>query len=96
MGYVMVTEKTNDQLLFLPPQPGAKNKIKLRLPSDSSYSKWIFPSIASCYSDRRKLDIWRTDSTRIACQILKTEYIKIVKMARVGGDADSHVCAVLN
>ncbi|GBN52423.1 hypothetical protein AVEN_22079-1 [Araneus ventricosus] len=36
---------------------GAKNKIKLRLPSDSSYSRWIVPSIISCYSDRRKLDI---------------------------------------
>ncbi|GBN58641.1 hypothetical protein AVEN_173749-1 [Araneus ventricosus] len=40
-----------------PSQTGAKNKIKLRLPSDSSYSKWIFPSIISCYSDRRKPDI---------------------------------------
>ncbi|GBN41809.1 hypothetical protein AVEN_22459-1 [Araneus ventricosus] len=53
----MVTEKTKDQLLFFPPQTGAKNKIKLRLPSDSSYSKWICPSITSCYSDRRKLDM---------------------------------------
>ncbi|GBM59004.1 hypothetical protein AVEN_244383-1 [Araneus ventricosus] len=56
-GLSMVTEKTNDQLLFLPPQTGAKNKIKLRFQSDSSYSKWIFPSITSCYSDSRKLDI---------------------------------------
>ncbi|GBO34578.1 hypothetical protein AVEN_176675-1 [Araneus ventricosus] len=53
----MVTEKMNDQILFLPPQTAAKNKIKLRLPSDPYYSKWIFPSTTSCYSDRRKLDI---------------------------------------
>ncbi|GBN07581.1 hypothetical protein AVEN_109733-1, partial [Araneus ventricosus] len=72
-GLCMITEKTNDQLLFLPSQTGAKNTLKLRLPSDSPYSKWIFPSITSCYSDRRKVDIlagtvlsWRTDSKWLA------------------------------
>ncbi|GBM32382.1 hypothetical protein AVEN_239778-1 [Araneus ventricosus] len=34
----------------LPPQTGAKNKIK------SSYSKWTFPNITNCYSDRRQRD----------------------------------------
>ncbi|GBO27279.1 hypothetical protein AVEN_141538-1 [Araneus ventricosus] len=34
----------------------AQNKIKPRLPSDSSNSKWIFPNITSCYSDRRQRD----------------------------------------
>ncbi|GBO33155.1 hypothetical protein AVEN_204429-1 [Araneus ventricosus] len=47
------TEKTNDQL---PPQTGDKNKIKPSLPTDSYNSKWIFPTITSCYSDRRQGD----------------------------------------
>ncbi|GBM33121.1 hypothetical protein AVEN_56756-1 [Araneus ventricosus] len=55
-GLCVVTEKKDDQLLFSPPQTCTKNKIKLRLPSDSSCSKWILSSITSCYSDRRKLD----------------------------------------
>ncbi|GBM49767.1 hypothetical protein AVEN_60498-1 [Araneus ventricosus] len=52
----------------VPPKTDDKNK-KLRLPLDSLYSKWIFPSITSCYRDRRKLDnlaatvSWRTDSS---------------------------------
>ncbi|GBM63560.1 hypothetical protein AVEN_3809-1 [Araneus ventricosus] len=44
------TEKKNDQL---PPQIGAKNNIKPRLPSDSKMS---LPNITSCYSNRRQLD----------------------------------------
>ncbi|GBL83534.1 hypothetical protein AVEN_196377-1 [Araneus ventricosus] len=43
----------NDALSLLP-QTGGKNKIKPRLPSDSSYPKWIFPNITSCNSDHRQ------------------------------------------
>ncbi|GBM40570.1 hypothetical protein AVEN_240313-1 [Araneus ventricosus] len=39
-----------------PPQTGTKNKIKPRLPSDSIYSKGIFPNITSCYSNRHQPD----------------------------------------
>ncbi|GBM18702.1 hypothetical protein AVEN_8998-1 [Araneus ventricosus] len=31
-----------------------KNKIKPRLPADSSYSKWLLPNITSCHSDRHQ------------------------------------------
>ncbi|GBM14323.1 hypothetical protein AVEN_55322-1 [Araneus ventricosus] len=33
-----------------------KKEIKPRLPSDFPYSKWIFPYISSCYSDRYQPD----------------------------------------
>ncbi|GBM89210.1 hypothetical protein AVEN_158509-1 [Araneus ventricosus] len=33
-----------------------RKSIKPRLPSDSSYSKWIFSNITSCYRDRHQLD----------------------------------------
>ncbi|GBL89273.1 hypothetical protein AVEN_225815-1 [Araneus ventricosus] len=52
-----------------------KNKIKPRLPSDSSYSKWIFPNITSCYSDRRQGD-------NLANRVLADNQYKIAKHAK--------------
>ncbi|GBM61384.1 hypothetical protein AVEN_258494-1 [Araneus ventricosus] len=52
MGKNVQLQQNREDESLLPPRTGAKNKIKPRLPSDSSYSKCIFPNINSCYSDR--------------------------------------------
>ncbi|GBM27917.1 hypothetical protein AVEN_146143-1 [Araneus ventricosus] len=55
-----------NDVLFLPPQTDAKNNIKPRLPSDSSYSKRIFHNITRYYSDRRQRD-------NLASKVLMTD-----------------------